>query len=131
MAGYLDESKLQALEDAVAQAEASGRPLLMAIHHPSLPVGSKWLNEIGVKNAAETLEALTVLEEQAVVVSGHVRQDSAQVQQGLQCLTSPSTCVQTAPVSAEFQLDALAPGCRELALYADGSWETAVRRMTD
>ena len=124
MAGYLDESKLQALEDAVAQAEASGRPLLMAIHHPSLPVGSKWLNEIGVKNAAETLEALTVLEEQAVVVS-------AQVQQGLQCLTSPSTCVQTAPVSAEFQLDALAPGCRELALYADGSWETAVRRMTD
>ena len=131
MAGYLDESKLQALEDAVAQAEASGRPLLMAIHHPSLPVGSKWLNEIGVKNAAETLEALMVLEEQVVVVSGHVRQDSAQVQQGLQCLTPPSTCVQTAPVSAEFQLGALAPGCRELALYADGSWETAVRRMTD
>ena len=48
MAGYLDESKLQALEDAVAQAEALGRPLLMAIHHPSLPMGSKWLNEIGV-----------------------------------------------------------------------------------
>ena len=131
MAGYLDESESHALEDVVAQAEASWRPLLVAIHHPSLPVGSKWLNEIGVKNAAETLEALTVLEERAVVVSGHVRQDSAQVHQGLQCLTPPSTCVKTSPMSAGFQLDALAPGCRELALYADGSWETEVRLVTD
>ncbi len=103
----------------------------MAIHHPLLPVGSKWLNEIGVKNAAETLDALTVLEERTVVVSGHARQKSAQVHQGLQCLMSPSTCGQTAPMPAEVQLDALAPGSRELALYADGSWETAVRRVTD
>ena len=32
---------------------------------------------------------------------------------------------------SEFQLDALAPGCRELTLHADGSWETAVHRVTD
>ena len=93
----------------------------MAIHYPLQLVGSEWLNEIGVKNAAETLNTLTVLEERTVVVSGHARQKSAQVHQGLQCLTSPSTCGQTAPMSAEAQLDALAPGSRELALYADGS----------
>ena len=94
-------------------------------------MGSKWLDEIGVQNAAEALEVLTVLGERAVVVSGHVHQDSAQVHRGVQCLTSPSTCVQFAPMSAEFQLDAMAPGCRELTLHADGSWETAVHRVTD
>ena len=131
VAGYLDDGELQALRHAVAQAETTGRPLLVATHHPLLPVGSKWLDEIGVQNAADALEVLTVLGERAVVVSGHVHQESVQEHQGLQCLTSPSTCVQFAPMSAEFQLDALAPGCRELTLNADGSWETAVRRVTD
>ena len=131
VAGHLDEGEVHALRNAVAQAETSGRPLLVATHHPLLPVGSKWLDEIGVQNAAEALEVLTVLGERAVVVSGHVHQDSAQVHRGVQCLTSPSTCVQFAPMSAEFQLDAMAPGCRELTLHADGSWETAVHRVTD
>lgn len=131
VAGYLDEVELQALQHAVAQAEATGRPLLVATHHPLLPVGSKWLDEIGVQNAAEALGVLTVLGERAVVVSGHVHQDSAHVHQGVNCLTSPSTCVQFAPMSAEFRVDALAPGCRELTLKADGSWETVVRRVTD
>ena len=131
VAGYLDEQELQALQHAVVQAKTSGRPLLVATHHPLLPVGSDWLDEIAVQNAAEALEILTVLGEQAVVVSGHVHQDSKQVHQGVNCLTSPSTCVQFAPMSAEFKLDALAPGYRELTLNADGSWETAVRRVTN
>lgn len=131
VAGYLDAGELEALQLAIAQAETTHRPLLVATHHPLLPVGSKWLDDIGVQNAAEALELLAVLGDRAVVVSGHVHQESAQVYQGVNCLTSPSTCVQFAPGSAEFQVDALAPGCRELTLSAGGFWETAVRRVSD
>lgn len=131
VAGYLDEGELQALQTAVAHAEATRRPLLVATHHPLLPIGSDWLDEIGVQNAAEALKVLAALGERAVVVSGHVHQESAQVHQGVNCLTSPSTCVQFAPLSSTFQVDTLAPGCRELKLNADGTWETTVRRVAD
>ena len=67
----------------------------------------------------------------AVVISGHVHQDSGQAYHGVQCLTVPSTCIQFAPGSAEFQVDAQAPGCRMLTLHESGEWETAVLRVTD
>jgi len=71
------------------------------------------------------------LGEQAVVISGHVHQDSAQSYHGVKCLTVPSTCIQFASNSSDFQVDAQAPGCRMLALHESGQWETTVLRVTD
>jgi Icc protein len=122
---------MQALEAAVQHAEVSGRPLLVATHHPLMPVGCEWLDQIGVDNAEEALQCLAPLGKQALVISGHVHQDSAQAHQGVQCLTSPSTCIQFAPRSAGFQVDAKAPGCRMLTLHEAGRWQTDVLRVTD
>ena len=129
--GLLIESELRELEEAVRSAQATGRSLLVATHHPLLPVGCDWLDDIGVKNAHDALHRLAPLGKHAVVISGHVHQDSAQAYEGVQCLTSPSTCVQFAPHSADFRVDALAPGCRVLTLHPEGRWETAVERVTD
>lgn len=131
VAGHLADPEIQALKQAVHHAQATGRPLLVATHHPLMPVGSAWLDEIGAENAQAALEQLGPLGEKAVVVSGHVHQDSAQTYQGVQCLTVPSTCIQFAPNSADFQVDAQAPGCRMLTLHESGAWETTVLRVTD
>lgn len=131
VAGYLAGSEIEALEQAVDYAQAMGRPLLVATHHPLMPVGCTWLDEIGAENAQAALQRLAPLGEKAVVISGHVHQDSEQGYRGVKCLTAPSTCIQFAPGSAEFQVDAQAPGCRMLTLHESGEWETAVLRVTD
>ncbi len=131
VAGRLAGPEIKALEHAVDNAQATGRPLLVATHHPLMPVGSAWLDKVGAENARVALERLAPLSEMAVVISGHVHQDSAQTYQGVQCLTVPSTCIQFAPKSADFQVDAQAPGCRMLTLHESGAWETAVLRVTD
>jgi len=105
--------------------------LLVATHHPLMPVGCAWLDEQNVRNASEALELLATLGNRAVVVSGHVHQDSVKAHRGVQCLTAPSTCVQFAPGSAQFQIDDVAPGCRLLALHEDGQWEADVLRVVD
>ena len=131
VAGFLASSEIEALEYAIDRSQATGRPLLVATHHPLMPVGCAWLDEIGAENAEEALQRLAPMGEKAVVISGHVHQDSAQMHHGVQCLTAPSTCVQFAPSSADFQVDAQAPGCRMLTLHESGEWETAVLRVTD
>ena len=131
VAGFLASSEIEALEQAIDRAQATGRPLLVATHHPLMPVGCAWLDEIGAENAEEALQRLAPMGEKAVVISGHVHQDSAQMHHGVQCLTAPSTCVQFAPSSADFHVDAQAPGCRMLTLHESGQWETTVLRVTD
>ena len=49
VAGHLPTTEMQALEAAVQHAEVSGRPLLVATHHPLMPVGCEWLDQIGVE----------------------------------------------------------------------------------
>jgi Icc protein len=131
VAGYLADSEIEALEQAVEHAQTTGRPLLVATHHPLMPVGCAWLDEIGAENGQAALQRLVPLSERAVVISGHVHQDAAQTYNGVQCLTVPSTCIQFALNSADFQVDAQAPGCRMLTLHESGDWETSVLRVTD
>jgi len=131
VAGHLSDGELRALEEAVQQAQQAQRPMLVATHHPLMPVGCEWLDEIGAENGAEALSRLAPLTDRALVISGHVHQDSTQAYQGVQCLTTPSTCVQFAPHSAVFKVDSLAPGCRLINLHKSGAWDTVVCRVTD
>ena len=131
VAGYLAGPEIEALEQAIDHAQTTGRSLLVATHHPLMPVGCAWLDEIGAENAHVALQLLAPLGEKAVVISGHVHQDAAQTYHGVQCLTVPSTCIQFAPNSADFRVDAQAPGCRMLTLHDSGAWETTVLRVTD
>ena len=131
VAGLLAESELAALRVAVAKAIKTDRPLLVATHHPLMPVGCAWLDEQSVRNATEALAVLAPLGNRGTVVSGHVHQDSVQTHRGVQCLTAPSTCVQFAPQSAHFQVDDVAPGCRLLVLHDDGQWAADVLRVVD
>ena len=129
--GHLSQHELEQLSAAVARAGAAGRPLLVATHHPLIGVGCDWLDEQIVANGKEALALLVPMGARAVVVSGHVHQASQQTYRGVTCMTAPSTCVQFAPNSPRFSVDAAAPGCRLLELHDDGRWETRVLRVTD
>jgi 3',5'-cyclic-AMP phosphodiesterase len=131
VAGLLPDTELTALAEAVASARETGRHLLVATHHPLRGVGCDWLDEQSVQNGATALSLLASLGARAVVISGHVHQDSDQTHSGVKCLTVPSTCVQFAPQSVQFRADEEAPGCRLLELYEDGKWHTQVLRVSD
>ncbi len=131
VAGCLAEAELKCLASAVERSLSNRRPFLEATHHPLTGVGCQWLDEQVVRNGAEALSILEPLGERAVVISGHVHQETSQVHNGVRCFTVPSTCVQFAPGSQQFRVDDLAPGCRLLELYEDGRFETQVLRVAD
>lgn len=129
--GALNASELAALEVAIDEAVAENKYLLVATHHPLRTMGSAWLDEQSVRNADEALDMLAPHADRVLTISGHVHQESDEVILGIRMLTTPSTCVQFAPGSEDFALDDLSPGYRSLRLYADGSVQTDVVRVSD
>lgn len=104
--------------------------VVVGIHHPPLPVGSAWLDRIGLIDPEPLLEVLTSHPSVAAMVCGHVHQEWEVYQGSMRCMTSPSTCAQFKPGSADFAQDQEAPGWRWLRCLADGSLQTGVRRVT-
>lgn len=129
--GQLDQEELDWLAAAVDEANAQFRNLLVALHHPLTDLDCAWLDEQRVSNSEAALAQLSRVNAGAVVISGHVHQESRREFQGIPLLTTPSTCVQFAPRSEDFLADSVNPGLRELVLRADGSFDTLVHRVTD
>lgn len=125
--GWLDEAQLQQL--AAALESAGERHLLLCLHHHPLPVGCRWLDPIGLRNA-EALFALTDRHANLrAILWGHVHQAFDAERNGVRLLAAPSTCVQFATGSDEFRISDELPGYRWLRLHADGRLETGIERL--
>ncbi|WP_423187717.1 3',5'-cyclic-AMP phosphodiesterase [Alishewanella sp. d11] len=125
--GYLDAMQLQLLDQALQQ-----RPdlhTLICLHHHPVPMGSAWIDNIGLQNADALTAVIASYPQVRAVLWGHVHQESDRSINGVRYLSSPSTCVQFLPCSADFAVDQLAPGYRWLNLHADGSIDTGVSRV--
>lgn len=126
--GFLDDGQLQLLERALA--EAPQRHHLICLHHHPVSIGCKWMEPIGLRNPDALFAILRRHPQARAVLWGHIHQEFDQQHAGLRLLASPSTCVQFAPGSEEFQVDSEAPGYRWLHLHADGTLDTGVSRVT-
>ncbi|WP_236207323.1 3',5'-cyclic-AMP phosphodiesterase [Pseudomonas tohonis] len=126
--GHLPPEQLALLERAVS--EASDKHVLISFHHHPVPIGCRWMDPIGVRNPDALFTVLDRFPQVRAVLWGHVHQEFDQMRNGVRLLASPSTCVQFAPGSEEFQVDTEAPGYRWLRLQADGVLETGVSRVT-
>ena len=126
--GHLDASQLQLLEQALQQQPQLHT--LISLHHHPLPMGSAWLDHIGLQNADEFNAIVQRSPQVRCVLWGHVHQQSDRNINGVRYLSSPSTCVQFKPGSTSFTLDNQAPGYRWLTLHDDGSIDTGVRRVS-
>jgi 3',5'-cyclic-AMP phosphodiesterase len=127
--GYLAESELMALR-ACLQASPQHHALI-CLHHHALPVHCDWLDMQLVANAASLWSIVDEFPQVRAVLSGHVHQRSEIQRSGVRVLTSPSTCVQFAPNSADFRVDSEPPGYRWFDLHDDGRMETGVERVAE
>ncbi len=105
---------------------------LLAVHHHPVPIGSRWLDEIGLRDGAALLSVLTRHRQVRALTCGHIHQAFAARRSHIRLLGTPSTCAQFLPASDDFALDpAAAPGYRWFKLHPDGAFDTGVARLGD
>lgn len=124
--GLLAPAELEFLEDELAKG--SGLNTLVCLHHHPVPVGTTWMDHIGLSNADEFLRIIDRHKNVRSVLWGHIHQEFELLRKDVLFLATPSTCVQFKPRTETFSVDAKPPGFRWLELYADGSLKTAVCR---
>ena len=123
--GHLAESQLELLDGALRE---HGGPVLVSLHHQPVPVGSHWIDDMGLDNADALLERVTAHPQVKGLLWGHVHQLFDKRLDGIRLLGTPSTCVQFTPSVDEFSVDQQQPGFRLLALMPDGEILTEVLR---
>lgn len=128
-AGYLAAAELARLE-ADLQAFAD-RHVLVCLHHPPVPIGSAWLDGLGLRNHREFLAVIERHPRVRAVLAGHVHQAFDQQRGRVRFLTTPSTCAQFTPQTANCVMDMRPPGYRWLTLLPDGGIETEVMWLRD
>ncbi|MEQ8767316.1 MAG: 3',5'-cyclic-AMP phosphodiesterase [Planctomycetota bacterium] len=128
-AGRLSASELERLTAELDKAQSADQPVLLAMHHPPLPVGSAWVDALGLENSEAFFEVVGRCDCVRLVLCGHVHQEFRGEVERVIYLTTPSTCFQFAPVSEDFGLDPVAPGYRSIWLNDDGTFRTEVTRV--
>ncbi len=103
--------------------------IMVSVHHHCLPCESEWLDTMLIENSVEFFECLTAYPNVKLVVTGHVHQTIETQQQGIDVLTTPSTCFQFKPKCRNFTLDSINPGYRIIQLFPDGTFKTQVHRL--
>lgn len=127
VAGHLRDDQLQLLDRALA--EAPERHQLVSFHHHPVPIGSDWMNRIGLRNADALFEVIDRHPAVRLILWGHIHQAFDQTRNGVRLLASPSTGIQFMPGSQDFQVDTQAPGYRWLRLHDDGRMDTGLSRL--
>lgn len=123
-AGGLGDRRLEGLDAALT--EHAGRHVMIAMHHHALPLGSAWLDGVGLRDADRFLAVIDRHRHVRAVVCGHVHQASDRDRRDVRFISTPSTCAQFLPGSEFFALDKRPPGLRWLVLRPDGEIETDV-----
>jgi 3',5'-cyclic-AMP phosphodiesterase len=118
-AGQLGAEQLAQLA-ATLQAHRNSHALVCLHHHP-IQVGSRWLDQVGLKDSEAFLQVIRAHSNVRGVLWGHVHQALDAFIQGVRFMATPSTCAQFLPGSEDFAIDSRPPGYRTLELMPDGS----------
>jgi Icc protein len=122
--GAVSADELERLSDTVTQSAA--KHVMVFLHHPPIPMGSKWLDSVGMANGDEVLERLRTLRRVRALAFGHVHQEYDDEYEGIRILATPSTCRQFAPGSDDFAVDDRPPAYRRIELGPQGDVTTEV-----
>jgi Icc protein len=117
--GSVSAAELDRLDAAIAATSAAN--VMLCLHHPPVPMGSKWLDTVGLDNGDEVLARISSSGKVRLAVFGHVHQDYEADHQGVRIIATPSTCSQFARGSDEFAIDDKPPAYRRIELHADGT----------
>lgn len=122
--GVVGEAEIRRLGDAVRASGAEH--VLVCMHHPPVPMGSAWLDSVGLDNGQKFLQQVTELGRVRGIVFGHVHQAYDAFHDSIRVLATPSTCRQFLPGSDQFAIDTRPPAYRRLTLTAEGDIDTEV-----
>jgi Icc protein len=121
--GLLSQGELDRLQ---RELEFSTMPCLIALHHHPVPIGSAWMDQLGLLNNDALQSILHRHSQVRAVVFGHIHQEFEHRREHVLYLGTPSTCVQFKPDSPDFAIDTRPPAYRVLNLHADGKLDTHV-----
>lgn len=125
--GYLAESELAFLRDCLQSYP--DHFAIIALHHQPVPVGSAWIDRVGLTNPQAFWDVLRDFPHVRLVAFGHVHQAFQEEVQRIRCCSAPSTSIQFYPDSNDFRLQGIPQGFRWYELNADGTFDTAVVRL--
>lgn len=102
-------------------SSTSAEHVLICLHHPPLPVGSAWLDRVGLQNGREFLELILMTGKTRAAIFGHIHQDFDATFDDIRIIGTPSTCRQFKTSSVRFALDDNPPAYRRITLQANGT----------
>lgn len=107
-----------------------GVPTVLFIHHPPVPVGSLWLDRIGLEDAERFCPVVAAAPQVRLVCCGHVHHEFRGRLGEATVLSAPSTAFQFLPEVGSPVFEPIPPGARILEL--DGTqWRTHVVRLPE
>lgn len=110
--------------------ETTAAHVAICLHHPPLQMGSKWLDQVGLKNGMDFLNVITRSGKVRAALFGHVHQAFDEQHETVKIIGTPSTCRQFKPRSDDFALDELPPAYRRVELFPDGEVESELIWVT-
>ena len=119
--GRVSEAEFERFESIIGASSMAHA--LILLHHPPVPMGSRWLDSVGLDNGGEFLDRARATGKVRLALFGHVHQQYDADHDGIRVIGTPSTCRQFARGSPEFALDDNPPAYRKLSLHADGRFE--------
>ena len=122
--GNLDKDQLELLQ-LLLEAHTDKHTLICMHHHP-VPVGSRWMDTMVLKNPDRFFGLLADHPQVKAVLCGHIHQKFEGNHQGVRLIGSPSTCVQFVAGQDDFAIDACPPGYRWLNLLPNGEIENGL-----
>lgn len=116
--GGISADEWKRLKATVEASDAAH--VLVCLHHPPLPMGSRWLDQVGLEDGDRFLRQLASLGTVRGCLFGHAHQEYDRHVNDLHIIGTPSTCRQFKPRSDEFALDDRPPAYRRVLLRDDG-----------
>jgi 3',5'-cyclic-AMP phosphodiesterase len=121
--GRLSKNELARLDNALA---GSPKHAMVCLHHHPVPMGSRWLDGVGLAEADEFWRIIDAHSHVRAVVWGHVHQAFDGRRGEVRMFATPSTGAQFLPKSDRYAVDSLPPAYRSFELHADGRIDSQI-----
>ena len=126
--GRLSSSELRRLDETLARFP--DRPTVVALHHPPVMLGSRWIDALGLLEAEQFWAVIDRHPNVRCVVFGHAHQTYDSTRGHVRILGAPATSAQFLPGSDDFAMDERPPGWRVINLDPSGQLRTAVNWLS-
>ena len=104
---------------------------LICMHHQPVPVGSQWIDSIGLNNSVDLFGIVNRHPQVKGMLCGHVHQHFEGRQGHIKLMATPSTCIQFVAGQDDFAIDHCPPGYRWLALLPSGEIRSGVELLAE